>query len=140
LESNGLWTLTSCVKDREVELLVSCKLTGENLRPLDHRLDFLFMPDPNLLRESIALVREDCHVGILESNGLWTLTSSVKDREAILLVSYNLTGVNLRPLDLRPQCEAALSTIVPITLSISLSGIFVSYWIYNVPSKCPFHT
>ena len=63
---------------------------------------FPFLSNPNFLRESIALVKKYCHVGILENNGLWTLAFSVKGREAEFLVSYNLIGGNQRPLDLQP--------------------------------------
>jgi hypothetical protein len=43
---------------------------------------FPFLSDPNVLREFIALVKQYCHVGILENDDLWTLASSVKGREA----------------------------------------------------------
>jgi len=47
----------------------------------------------------------------LESDGLWTLASSVSGREAKFLVSSNLIGEFRQPLDLRPLCEATFSYI-----------------------------
>jgi hypothetical protein len=77
------------------------------------------MSDPNFLEESVTLVKMYYHVGISESDGLWTLAFSVKGEEAEFLVSCNLIGGNRQPLDLRPWCEAALSVtciIVSLTL------------------------
>ena len=52
------------------------------------------MSDPNFLREHVTLVKNYCHVGILESDGLWTMASSVQGREAELLVSCNSISGN----------------------------------------------
>ena len=79
-----------------------------NRRPLDHSLGFHSLPTQTSSREAVTLVKEFCHVNILEVHGLWTLASSVKGRKAELLVSCNLIGGNRRPLDLWPQCEVAV--------------------------------
>jgi len=55
-----------------------------------------------LSRESVALIKKYCHVGIFTCDGLWMLAFSVKGQEADFLVSCNLIGGNRRPLNLWP--------------------------------------
>jgi hypothetical protein len=75
--------------------------------------------DPNFLQEFVALVKKYCHVVILEWDDLWTLASNVKGQEAEFLVSCNLIGENQWPLELRPQCGAALT----LAIVFSVNGI-----------------
>jgi hypothetical protein len=74
----------------------------KNRRPLDHSLGFHSCPTQTLLQVSITLVKKYCHVGILDSDDLWILTSNVKGLEARFLLSCNLVGGYRQPLDLRP--------------------------------------
>jgi hypothetical protein len=69
--------------------------------PLDHSLGLAKCRTQTFSQEAITLVKKCCHVSILKVHGLWTLTSSVKGREAETMVSCNLIGGDRRPLDLR---------------------------------------
>jgi hypothetical protein len=74
----------------------------KNRHPLNHSLGFHSCPTQTSFESLSSWSKKYCHVGILESNGLWTLASSVKGREAEFLVSCNLIGGNRQPLDRQP--------------------------------------
>ena len=82
----------------------------EHRRPLDHSLGFHSCPTQTSFKSLLPRSKNiamQCR--ILESDNLWTLTSGVKGGEAEFLVSCNQFGGNRRPLNLKPQCEVALT-------------------------------